>query len=106
MDRRTVPPKTFNPDRRITHFIGNKSPEARKKLLVGLNMYGAAFVPARRPIRGNEYLDFLKQYKPRIEWDAESEEAVIEFVTEEGKEAELWYPTLYSIRYVPLNSGC
>jgi hypothetical protein len=64
-------------------------------------MYGAAFLPARRPVKGNEYLDFLKLYKPRIEWDAESEEAVVEFVTDEGKEAELWYPTLYSIRYPP-----
>lgn len=64
-------------------------------------MYGTAFTPQRRPIKGDEYLRFLELYKPRIDWDAESEEAVIEFITEDGNDAEVWYPTLYGIRYVP-----
>jgi hypothetical protein len=68
-------------------------------LLLGLNMYGTAFTPERRAIKGDEYLRLLEMHRPRIDWDVESEEAVIEFTTEDGRDAEVWYPTLYSIRY-------
>ena len=63
-------------------------------------MYGTVFTPQRRPINGDEYLRLLETQKPRIDWDTESEEAVVEFTTEGGQDAEVWYPTLYSIRYV------
>ena len=69
-------------------------------MLVGLNMYGSLFTPQRRPINGDEYVRLLEMHKPRIDWDIESEEAVIESTTEDGQDAEVWYPTLYSIRYI------
>jgi spore germination protein YaaH len=84
-------------ENRITHFIGDKSPEARKKLLVGFNMYGTIFTPSRRPVMGKEYLELLKQYKPVFQWDTESEESYFEFLENET-EMEVWYPTLYSIK--------
>ena len=62
-------------------------------------MYGAIFEPSRRPIIGKEYIEFLEKYKPRIEWDGESEEAFFEFHDDEsGVEGEVWYPSLYSIK--------
>jgi spore germination protein YaaH len=82
---------------RITHFVGDKSPEARKKLLVGFNMYGTKFTPARTPITGKEYLELLSKHEPLFQWDAESEESFFE-VTENGSDMEVWYPTLYSIK--------
>lgn len=92
---------------RITHFIGNKPPELRAKLLVGLNMYGTLFNPSRRPIVGNEYIQLLEKYKPHIEWDSLSEEAFWEFTdVEHGTMgAEVWYPSLYSIKYTLLLWG-
>jgi spore germination protein YaaH len=92
---------------RITHFIGNKPPELRAKLLVGLNMYGTLFNPSRRPIVGSEYIQLLERYKPHIEWDSEGEETFWEFTdVEHGiTEAEVWYPSLYSIKYIFLFRG-
>ena len=90
-------------DGRITHFIGNKPPEARAKLLVGLNMYGTLFRPLRRPITGDEYVQLLEKFKPRINWDSDSEESYWEFSDDDGKDGEVWFPTLNSIRY-PLRS--
>ena len=62
-------------------------------------MYGTVFTPLRRPITGNEYLQLLEKYKPRINWDSYSEESYWEFSDGE-MEGEVWYPSLYSIRYL------
>jgi spore germination protein YaaH len=86
---------------RIMHFIGNKDITARKRLLVGLNMYGTLFSPSRRPIIGREYIELLDKYKPELNWDSESEESFWEFNDEEG-EGEVWFPSLFSIRYILL----
>jgi spore germination protein YaaH len=61
-------------------------------------MYGTVFNPTRRPILGDEYLRLLEQYKPILEWDAETEESYFTFENEDG-EGEVWYPSLYSIKY-------
>jgi hypothetical protein len=86
---------------RITHYIGSKPLWARKKLLLGLNMYGAIFTPARSPIRGEEYLNLLEKYKPSLEWDKGNEELFWEFSDAERgiTDGEVWYPSLYSIKY-------
>jgi spore germination protein YaaH len=85
--------------------VGNKPPSARKKLLVGLNMYGAVFTPARRPIKGDEYVRMLEKYEPSLQWDDESEESFWDFTDLENgvTDGEVWYPSLYSIRcpFVP-----
>jgi hypothetical protein len=67
-------------------------------------MYGALFHEGqRRPIIGQDYLNILQKHRPGLQWDAESEEAVLEFVDDNNAVGEIWYPTLYSIRYaVPL----
>ena len=62
-------------------------------------MYGTVFAPLRRPITGNEYVQLLEKYKPRINWDSDSEESYWEFSDGE-MEGEVWYPSLYSIRYL------
>lgn len=62
-------------------------------------MYGTEFAPKRRPIKGDEYLRLLERHNPKIDWDVDSEEAVFEFTVDDGPDAEVWYPTLYSIRY-------
>jgi chitinase domain-containing protein 1 len=61
-------------------------------------MYGTVFNPARRPILGDEYIRLLEQYKPSLDWDGDSEESFWTFEDEQGVEAEVWYPTLYSIK--------
>lgn len=84
--------------------MGNKPAEVREKLLVGLNMYGSLFTPStppRRAIIGSEYVKFLEMYKPKMEWDSDSEESYFECSTDDGTEGELWYPSLYSIKYIP-----
>jgi chitinase domain-containing protein 1 len=90
---------------RILHFVGNKGVEARSKLLVGLNMYGTIFQPSRRPITGKEYIELLEKYKPKLEWDSDSEESYFEVSDDEKGDGEVWYPSLYSIRYVLLING-
>lgn len=72
----------------------------RKQLLVGLNMYGTIFDPTRRPLLGDEYIRLLEKYKPSLDWDGESEESFWEYEDEDtSEEGEVWYPTLYSIKY-------
>jgi len=85
---------------RITHFVGNKAPETKEKLLVGLNVYGSLFMPHRRAITGKEYIQLLEKLQPEMDWDGESEESFFEF-TDGGVDVEVWYPSLYSIKYPP-----
>lgn len=86
-------------EEQINHYVGNKDPTARKKLLVGLNMYGALFKgrEGRRPILGREYVELLETYEPTLDWDSENEESFFEF-SDGGDDWEVWYPTLMSIK--------
>jgi len=63
-------------------------------------MYGTIFQPSRRPVIGKEYIEFLEKYKPILEWDSDSEESYFEVSDDEKGDGEIWYPSLYSIRYV------
>ena len=64
-------------------------------------MYGTLFHSStRRPIIGQDYLSLLEKNKPDLQWDGESEESYFEF-DNAGVTCEIWYPTLYSIRYDP-----
>jgi spore germination protein YaaH len=63
-------------------------------------MYGTIFQPSRRPIIGKEYIELLEKYKPKLEWDSDSEESYFEVSDDEKGDGEVWYPSLYSIRYV------
>jgi spore germination protein YaaH len=64
-------------------------------------MYGTVFTPARRPIKGDEYIRMLEKHEPSLQWDDESEESFWEFTDVENgvPDGEVWYPSLYSIRY-------
>jgi len=79
--------------------VGNKGPEAQSKLLVGLNMYGSLFTPHRRAITGKDYIQLLEKVHPQMDWDGESEESFFEF-TDGDVDVEVWYPSLYSIKYL------
>jgi spore germination protein YaaH len=70
-------------------------------------MYGTVFAPTRRAIRGDEYVKMLEQYEPTLDWDAESEEQFWEFSDEEAGliDGEVWFPSLYSIKYVPFETN-
>ena len=61
-------------------------------------MYGNIFGPIRRPIIGKEYTELLEKYQPKLQWDTESEESFFEFA-DESAQGEVWYPSLYSIKY-------
>jgi len=60
-------------------------------------MYGTIYHPTRRPILGDEYIRLLEEHRPTLDWDAESEESFFTFEDDDG-EAEVWYPSLYSIK--------
>ena len=61
-------------------------------------MYGSLFTPYRKAIIGKEYIKLLEKVKPQMQWDGESEESFFEF-TDGNVEVEVWYPSLYSIKY-------
>ena len=68
--------------------------------MLGLNFYGMDFTisgqPASSPVLGREVVQKMRRYRPRIMWDAESEEHVFEYVTN-GRSHKVYYPTLLSV---------
>lgn len=54
---------------------------------------------------GPEYIELLSRYEPVFQWDTESEESFFEVTDDSGKEMEVWYPTLYSIKYPSMIFG-
>ncbi|XP_059617623.1 chitinase domain-containing protein 1 [Phlebotomus argentipes] len=72
--------------------------EKRKKILLGLNMYGNDFTPeGGGPIVGHEYLRLLKYVKGRLQHDENDAENFFEVKTPTGRHI-VFYPTLYSIK--------
>ena len=70
------------------------------KVMLGLNFYGMDSTisgqPASSPVLGREVVQKLRRYRPRIKWDAESEEHAFEYVTN-GRSHKVYYPTLLSV---------
>nr|AUM84822.1 chitinase-like protein 11 [Lutzomyia longipalpis] len=85
----------------VEFFCPSTSPnyrEKRKKILLGLNMYGNDFTPeGGGPIVGHEYLRLLKYVKGRLQHDEKDAENFFEVKTPTGRHI-VFYPTLYSIK--------
>lgn len=69
----------------------------RRKLLLGLNMYGNDYTPdGGGPIVAGQYLKLLKYAKKRLPFDELDVENYFEVKSEDGRHM-VFYPTLYSV---------
>ncbi|GAB0094465.1 chitinase domain-containing protein 1 [Sergentomyia squamirostris] len=72
--------------------------QKRKKILLGLNMYGLDFTPdGGGAIIGHEYLRLLRHVKGRLALDENDEEHYFDVKTPTGRHI-VFYPSLYSIK--------
>lgn len=70
----------------------------RKKLLIGMNMYGYDYTPSGGgPITGDQYMEILTKNKPKLIWDDGSAEHYLEYKAGPGRNR-VFYPTLMSIK--------
>ncbi|CAG8596330.1 5275_t:CDS:2, partial [Diversispora eburnea] len=71
----------------------------RNKVLLGLNMYGIDFYQGGKMdyVIRNNYIDKLRYYKPKIEWNYYAGEHSLQY-EENGVSHEVWFPTLKSIK--------
>ncbi|TMW42353.1 hypothetical protein DOY81_012566 [Sarcophaga bullata] len=71
--------------------------EKRKKILMGLNMYGNDYTPdGGGPIVAGQYLELLRNVKKRLTYDENDVENFFEIRTSSGRHY-VFYPTLFSI---------
>ncbi|RHZ72251.1 hypothetical protein Glove_243g47 [Diversispora epigaea] len=71
----------------------------RNKILLGLNMYGIDFSQRGEMdhVIRNNYIDKLRYYKPKIEWNYNAGEHRLQY-KENGVLHEVWFPSLKSIK--------
>ncbi|XP_013380557.1 chitinase domain-containing protein 1-like [Lingula anatina] len=70
----------------------------RRKILLGLNFYGADYVPGGGgPILGQQFIEILTKHKPKLVWDATSSEHTFQYKTGIGSHV-VYYPSLQSIK--------
>lgn len=75
--------------------------EERKKILVGINLYGNDYIESEQeggPIVGHQYLEILSTQKPDIMWESLHCEHTLSYTDNNGKDHTVYYPTLRSIR--------
>ncbi|RXG73736.1 Chitinase domain-containing protein 1 [Armadillidium vulgare] len=79
------------------HFVPDQSSLQRRKILVGLNLYGLDHsVTGGSHIIGKQYLETVENYKPKYIYDEESAEHFFEYQSPRGRHT-VFYPTVYSI---------
>ncbi|XP_018377824.1 PREDICTED: chitinase domain-containing protein 1 isoform X2 [Trachymyrmex cornetzi] len=85
--------------RQCVEFLApEKNNHRRSQILLGINFYGYNYTPeGGRAILASEYLDILKSFKGKIQWDNSSKEHFFEPKLATGN-GYVFYPTLYSIK--------
>eukprot|EP00118_Oscarella_pearsei_P026076 m.309354 g.309354 ORF g.309354 m.309354 type:complete len:386 (+) comp46138_c0_seq1:30-1187(+) len=68
----------------------------RAKILLGLNFYGYDYGTTGEALLGNQYIELLAKYKPKLKWDPETAEHKFEYTKWEIPH-HVYYPTLKSI---------
>ncbi|KAJ8946334.1 hypothetical protein NQ318_004224 [Aromia moschata] len=71
----------------------------RRKILTGLNFYGNDYTPNEGgPIVGHEYIERLKSFNGKLQYDPQIGEHFFEYKSSDGRHHLVFYPTLYSIQ--------
>lgn len=85
--------------RNAVEHICPKQNHRRKKILLGLNMYGYDYTPqGGGSIVGRDYLRFVEQYLPaRLLFDDHDRENFFEVKTDTDGRHIIFYPSLFSI---------
>ncbi|XP_014480774.1 PREDICTED: chitinase domain-containing protein 1 [Dinoponera quadriceps] len=80
-------------------LVPKKGDPKRSQILLGINFYGYNYTPdGGRAILASEYLEILKLFKGKIQWDDKSKEHFFESKLAMGN-GYVFYPTLYSIKH-------
>ncbi|MCL4128232.1 UNVERIFIED_CONTAM: hypothetical protein GTU68_024072, partial [Idotea baltica] len=81
----------------VEHFVPDKTSPHRSKILLGLNLYGLDHsVTGGSHILGPQYVDVVRNYKPKFLFDVDSAEHYFEYKSSKGRHT-VFYPTLYSL---------
>ncbi|XP_078439602.1 glycosyl hydrolase superfamily protein [Wolffia australiana] len=77
------------------------SPEAARKIFVGINFYGNDFLLSQdvgsEAITGRGYLSLLQKHKPALQWERESSEHFFLYEDDKNRRHAIFYPSLASI---------
>ena len=67
--------------------------------MLGLNFFGQDFISPNGggPIVAAQYIELLRQHRPRIEWSENAAEHVLEYVAQ-GDRHSVYYPSLLSVQ--------
>ncbi|XP_072752587.1 chitinase domain-containing protein 1 [Anoplolepis gracilipes] len=97
--QRPGPNSPLNWVRQCVELLVPKKDELRRsQILLGINFYGYIYTPeSGRAILASEYLDILKSFKGKIQWDNSSKEHFFKSKLPIGN-GYIFYPTLYSIK--------
>ncbi|XP_018052328.1 PREDICTED: chitinase domain-containing protein 1 [Atta colombica] len=97
--QRPGPNSPFDWTRQCVELLApEKNNHRRSQILLGINFYGYNYTPeGGRAILASEYLNILKSFKGKIQWDNSSKEHFFEPKLATGN-GYVFYPTLYSIK--------